>query len=80
MAFNISSDIDFKYFINIYKKRTEKPYYFLVSDVTLASNSPLRFRKNPLERIRYFNRGAAKLSALSSRKIWINMNILQGKK
>ena len=32
--------------MNLYKKCTEKPYSFLVTDVTLASDNPLRFRKN----------------------------------
>ena len=44
-----SSDINFKDFIKIYKKCTAKPYYFLVIDITLPSNNPLRFRKNLLE-------------------------------
>ena len=46
-----SSDIDFKDFMNIYKKCTEKPYSFLVVDATLASENPLCFRKNLIERI-----------------------------
>ena len=41
-----ASDIDTKDFINIYKKCTNTPYSFLVSDTTLASDDPLRFRKN----------------------------------
>ena len=45
IALNHSSDIDFKNFIKIYKKCTEKPYSFLVNDTTLASDNPLRFRK-----------------------------------
>ena len=48
-ALNHSSDIDFKYFIKIYKKCTAKPYSFLVNDTTLPSDDPLRFRKNLLE-------------------------------
>ena len=32
--------------MNLYKKYTAKPYAFLVIDATLASNNPLRFRKN----------------------------------
>ena len=44
-----SSDINFKDFIKIYKKCTAKPYSFLVIDITLPSNNPLRFRKNLLE-------------------------------
>ena len=48
IAFNHSSDIEFK---DLYKKFTTKPYSFLVIDCTLASDNPLRFRKNLLERI-----------------------------
>ena len=43
---NHSSDIDFKNFIKIYKKCTDKPYSSLVNDITLSSDDPLRFRKN----------------------------------
>ena len=50
-AFNHSSDIDFKGFMNIYKKCTVKLYSFLFIDDTLAPDNPLRFRKNPSERI-----------------------------
>ena len=46
IALNHSSDINTKGFINIYKKCTSTPYSFLVNDTTLASNDPLRFRKN----------------------------------
>ena len=48
IALNHSSDIDFKDFMNIYKKFTKEPYSFLVNDKTLASDDPLRFRKNLL--------------------------------
>ena len=41
-----SSDINTKDFANIYRKYTAEPYSFLVDDTTLASNNPLRFRKN----------------------------------
>ena len=41
-----SSDINTKDFANIYRKCTSEPYSFLVNDTTLASNNPLRFRKN----------------------------------
>ena len=41
-----SSNISTKDFINIYRKCTAKPYSFLVDDTTLASDNPLRFRKN----------------------------------
>ena len=46
IALNHSPDINFKDFITIYKKCTNKPYSFLVNDITLASDNPLRFRKN----------------------------------
>ena len=46
IALNHSSDIDFKDFMKMYKKSTAKPYSFLVNDTTLASDDPLRFRKN----------------------------------
>ena len=46
IAINHSSDISTKDFINIYKKFADKPYSFSVNDTTLASDDPLRFRKN----------------------------------
>ena len=51
IAFNHLSDIDFKDFMNLYKKYPAKLYSFLVIDATLASYNPSRFRKNLLERI-----------------------------
>ena len=48
IAFNHSSDIDFKDFMKIYKKYTKEPYSFLVNDTTVPSDDPLRFRKNLL--------------------------------
>ena len=51
IVFNHSSVIDFKDFMNLYKKCTAKPYYFLVIDAALASDNPSRFRKNLLETI-----------------------------
>ena len=38
IALNLSSDIDFKDFIKIYKKCTAEPYSFLVNDTTLPSD------------------------------------------
>ena len=52
IAFNNSSDIDFKDFINLYKKCTTKLYSFLVNDTSLALGNPLRFRNNLFERIK----------------------------
>ena len=49
IAFNHSSDIDFKDFMKIYKKCTVEPYSFLVNDTTLPSDNPLRFRKKLLK-------------------------------
>ena len=48
IALNHPSDIDFKDFMNIYKKSTKEPYSVLVNDKTLPSDNPLRFRKNLL--------------------------------
>ena len=46
IALNHSSDISTKDFINIHKKYTAEQYSFLVYDTTVASDNPLRFRKN----------------------------------
>ena len=46
IAINHSSDIFTRDFTEIYRKRTDKPYSFLVIDTTLPSNNWLRFRKN----------------------------------
>ena len=43
---NASSDINSKDFIKIYKKCISEPYSLLVSDAALASDNPLRSRKN----------------------------------
>ena len=43
IVFNHSSDIDFKAFMNLYKKCTPKPYSFLIIDATIASDNPLGF-------------------------------------
>ena len=85
IALNHSSDINSKDFLKIYKKCTAEPYSFLVNDATLASNNPLRFRKNLFniyikimttddqirdQKLQYNIKGeAAKISALSSNKI-----------
>ena len=46
ITINHSSDINTKDFANIYRKCTSEPYSFSVNDTILASNNPLRFRKN----------------------------------
>ena len=43
---NHSFDIDFKDFINIYKKYRAEPHSFFVNDITLASDNPPSLRKN----------------------------------
>ena len=47
IALNHSSDINFKDFMNIYKKCTKEPHSFF-DDTTSPSDDPLRFRKNLL--------------------------------
>ena len=46
ISLNHLSDINSKDFIKIYKKFTSEPYSFIANDATLASDNPLRFRKN----------------------------------
>ena len=43
---NHSSDISTEDFVNIYRKCTVEPYSFFVNHTMLASDFPLRFRKN----------------------------------
>ena len=49
IAINHSADIDYKNFMNIYRKCTNDPYYFLTIDTTLPADSSLNFRKNLLD-------------------------------
>ena len=51
VLYNHLSDIEFKDFMNLYKKYFAKPYYFLVIDATLALDNPSCLWKNLLERI-----------------------------
>ena len=51
IAFNHSSDIDFKDFMNLYKYFTAKPYSFLAINTTFASDNPSHFRENLLKRM-----------------------------
>ena len=51
IAFNHSSDIDFKDLMNLYKKYTDEPSSFLVTDATVPSDNVLRFGKNLLKRM-----------------------------
>ena len=49
LAINNSSNIDFKDFMKLYKKCTEKLFSFLVSDATWLADTLVRFRHNILE-------------------------------
>ena len=51
IVFNLSSDIDIQDLISLYKKCTAKPYSFVVTNTTLASDNSSRFEKNLLESI-----------------------------
>ena len=52
VAFNHSSDIDFKDFMNLYKTCTAKTFvFFLVIDGILALDNLLCLRKDLVERI-----------------------------
>ena len=48
IALNHSSDISTKHFVNVYRKCTAEQNSFFFNDTTLASDNPLRFRKNLL--------------------------------
>ena len=48
IAINHSADIDYKYFVKVYRECTKKPYSFMTIDTTLPASDPLRFRKNLL--------------------------------
>ena len=39
-------DIDFKDFMKLYEDYTKEPYSFLLNDVTLPSDNPLKLIKN----------------------------------
>ena len=49
IAFNHLPDIGYQDFMNLYKKCNAEPFPFVVIDTILASDNPLRFRKNVLE-------------------------------
>ena len=46
ITINHSVDIDYQYFIKIYRECTKKPYNLLTIDTELSASNPLRFRKN----------------------------------
>ena len=45
IALNLSSNIDFKSFIKIYKKFTAEPFSFLFNDTNFPSDNPLGLLK-----------------------------------
>ena len=49
LASQNSSDIDFQDSISLYEKCTVKPYSFLLTDNTFASDNPSRSRNNLTE-------------------------------
>ena len=51
VAFNHSSDINVQDFMNLFKKMYCKTILILVIDAALASDNPLSFKKNLLERV-----------------------------
>ena len=55
IALNISSDIDFKDFMNIYKKCTTEPYSFLANDTTKNDQVKL-INMNMLQVKKYYHR------------------------
>ena len=51
IALNHSSDVDFKHSIKIYKKQSILQNHILLYNTFLASDNPLKVRKNLLEQI-----------------------------
>ena len=51
IVFSHLPDIGYQGFMNLYKKCNAEPFPFVVIDTTLASDNPLRFRKNVLDGI-----------------------------
>ena len=47
-ALNHSFDTEFKELMKVYKDYTKEPFSFLVNNTILASDNPLRFRRNLL--------------------------------
>ena len=45
IAVNHSADIDYQYFMKVFRECTREPYNFLTIDTTLPAIDPLRFRK-----------------------------------
>ena len=52
IAIKHSAIIDSKDFMNIYRKFTSEPYYFMTIDTTLPAENTMRFRKNILDSLK----------------------------
>ena len=48
ITINHSADIDYNYFVKIYREYAKEPYSFLTINTTLPASNPLRFRKDLL--------------------------------
>ena len=46
IALNHPADIEYNFFLKIYRNCTNEPYYFLTIDTALPADNPMRFRKN----------------------------------
>ena len=46
IAFDHSTNIDYKDFVKIFRNCTNEPYSFFIIDTTLAADNPIRLRKN----------------------------------
>ena len=49
VALNHLAGIDYKDFVEIYRKFPSEPFSFLTIDTTLSANNPFRFRKSLLD-------------------------------
>ena len=49
IAFNYSSDTEFKDFMKLYKDYAKEPFLLSVNNTTLPPDNPLRIRKNLLQ-------------------------------
>ena len=53
IAINHSADIDYKYFMKIYRECIKEPYSFLIIDTTLPASNSLRFSKSFFDSYKY---------------------------
>ena len=51
IASYLLADIEFKDFMKLYKDSIKESFSFLVNNITLLSDNPLKFRKNLLENL-----------------------------